>query len=187
RALVSSMDDAVFEVDENGRCLSAWTSNLQLLSHLKKDSPLRSVEDFLPLKSFPPLREACDRVLKTNKAESVEYPLELSGRQCWFLARINRINTPAGQPNSLSVLVRDVNAQKEAEIGLQQSEERFRLLVEGVKDYAIFALNTEGYVVSWNTGAERIKGYARQDIIGKHFSIFYPPADVVAGQPNRNL
>src|SRR3954464_6982565 len=53
-------------------------------------------------------------------------------------------------------------------------EERFRLLVESVKDYAIFMLDPEGRVVSWNAGAERIKGYSRQAIIGKHFSIFYP-------------
>ena len=66
-------------------------------------------------------------------------------------------------------------------------EERFRLLVESVKDYAIFMLDTGGRVATWNLGAERIKGYKADEIIGKHFSIFYPPEDVAAGKTDREL
>ena len=66
-------------------------------------------------------------------------------------------------------------------------EEGFRLLVESVKDYAIFMLDTGGHVATWNLGAERIKGYKADEIIGKHFSIFYPPEDVAAGKTEREL
>jgi PAS domain S-box-containing protein len=66
-------------------------------------------------------------------------------------------------------------------------EEQFRLLVESVRDYAIFMLDPEGYVVSWNAGAERIKGYRAQEAIGKHFSIFYPPDAVASGWPEHEL
>ncbi len=66
-------------------------------------------------------------------------------------------------------------------------EEGFRLLVESVKDYAIFRLDTGGHVETWNLGAERIKGYKADEIIGKHFSIFYPPEDVAAGKTEREL
>ena len=66
-------------------------------------------------------------------------------------------------------------------------EEGFRLLVESVKDYAIFMLDPGGHVATWNAGAERIKGYKADEIIGKHFSIFYPPEDVAAGKPEREL
>ena len=66
-------------------------------------------------------------------------------------------------------------------------EEGFRLLVESVKDYAIFMLDTGGHVETWNLGAERIKGYKADEIIGKHFSIFYPPEDVAAGKTEREL
>ena len=70
---------------------------------------------------------------------------------------------------------------------LRQSEERFRLLVEGVKDYAIFLLDPDGFISSWNSGAERIKGYSADEIIGRHFSTFYP-AEVVANKwPDREL
>ncbi len=70
---------------------------------------------------------------------------------------------------------------------LRDSEERFRLLVAGVKDYAIFRLDPEGYVTSWNAGAERIKGYSAGEIIGKHFSVFYTDEDRQAGVPRKAL
>jgi PAS domain S-box-containing protein len=70
---------------------------------------------------------------------------------------------------------------------LRQSEERFRLLVEAVQDYAIFMLDTEGHVASWNNGAQRIKGYQGAEIIGKHFSCFYPPEDLQNGKPQWEL
>ncbi|HEX7559701.1 MAG TPA: PAS domain-containing sensor histidine kinase, partial [Usitatibacter sp.] len=70
---------------------------------------------------------------------------------------------------------------------IAENDERFRLLVESVKDYAIFILDTDGRVVTWNLGAERIKGYQAAEIIGKHFSIFYPPEDIAAGKTDREL
>jgi PAS domain S-box-containing protein len=70
---------------------------------------------------------------------------------------------------------------------LQQSEERFRLLVEGVQDCAIYMLNVEGVVNSWNSGAQRLKGYQAEEIIGKHFSCFFRPEDIQAGKPNQAL
>jgi PAS domain S-box-containing protein len=70
---------------------------------------------------------------------------------------------------------------------LEESEGRFRLLVESVRDYAIFMLDTEGRITSWNQGAERIKGYREEDILGRHFSVFYTPEDAAAGLPDRLL
>ncbi|MFY9530806.1 MAG: PAS domain S-box protein, partial [Candidatus Acidiferrales bacterium] len=75
----------------------------------------------------------------------------------------------------------------EAEMELRQSEERFRLLTDAVQDYAIFMLDPEGRISSWNSGAQRIKGYETSEIIGKHFSCFYPEEDVRFGKPQREL
>jgi PAS domain S-box-containing protein len=75
----------------------------------------------------------------------------------------------------------------QAEIALRQSEERFRLLVEAVQDYAIFMLDAEGKVSTWNKGAQRIKGYKASEIIGSHFSRFYPEEDLLAGKPQWEL
>jgi protein-histidine pros-kinase len=75
----------------------------------------------------------------------------------------------------------------EADFALTESEERFRLLVEGTRDYAIFMLDPHGVVMSWNAGAERIKGFTHDDIVGRHFSTFYPEPDKAAGKPDREL
>jgi PAS domain S-box-containing protein len=98
-------------------------------------------------------------------------------------------------------LEREIAARKEAERALEQanaelqhqvealraSEERFRLLVEGTRDYAIFMLDSSGHIVSWNPGAQRIKQYQAEEIIGEHFSRFYPMEDVQAGKPEQEL
>jgi len=77
--------------------------------------------------------------------------------------------------------------RKRAEAALRESEERFRLLIEGVKDYAILMLDTDGHIVSWNTGAERINGYQAEEIIGTHFSCFYLDEDIALGKPEQHL
>src|ERR1044071_9501971 len=77
--------------------------------------------------------------------------------------------------------------EKRAVEQLRQSEQQFRLLVAGVTDYALFMLDPNGIVSSWNAGAERIKGYAASEIIGQHFSRFYTPEDLAAGVPSRAL
>ncbi len=96
------------------------------------------------------------------------------------------------QRRQLERLQRDLQGQLEEQVrqrteDLRQSEERFRLLVEGTTDYAIFMLDPEGRVSSWNPGAERINGYKAEEIIGQHFSRFYPPEDLAAGKPAREL
>ncbi len=73
------------------------------------------------------------------------------------------------------------------EAALQQSEERLRSMIENVRDYAIVWLETDGRVASWNAGAERIKGYAAEEIIGRNFAVFYSPEDIAAGKPQREL
>lgn len=78
-------------------------------------------------------------------------------------------------------------ARGEIKIALRKSEERFRMLVDAVQDYAIFMLDVQGHVSSWNKGAERLKGYRASEIIGKHFSVFYPEEDLRAGKPQREL
>jgi PAS domain S-box-containing protein len=82
---------------------------------------------------------------------------------------------------------RDVTERRGAEEELHQSEEHFRLLVESVRDYAIFMLTPEGDVASWNAGAERMKGYTSSEIIGRHFSVFYPPDATAGGKPDWEL
>ena len=87
----------------------------------------------------------------------------------------------------VTAAIRDISIRQEAERQLRLSEERFRMLVSGVKDYAIFMLDPKGFVVSWNDGAERIKGYKTSEIVGQHFTSFYPAEDIANGKPAAEL
>jgi PAS domain S-box-containing protein len=87
----------------------------------------------------------------------------------------------------MGVAFENVTDRRRADLALRESEERFRLLVQSVREYAIFNLDPLGNVVTWNNGAERLKGYHAEEILGKHFSTFYPPEDVASGKPKRIL
>lgn len=90
----------------------------------------------------------------------------------------------ASRTGQLEALVEELGFSEQT---LRESEERFRLLVEGIKDYAVFMLDPEGYVLSWNSGAERLEGYRAKEIVGQHFSLFYVLEDVEGGRPDKEL
>ncbi|WP_205856085.1 PAS domain S-box protein [Phytoactinopolyspora endophytica] len=102
-------------------------------------------------------------------------------------ATISSVRDSSGQPLYLFLQVQDFTEQRAAENELRGSEERFRLLVEAVREYAIFMLSPDGIVISWNVGAERIKGYRAAEIIGHHFRAFYSPEQQQSRHPEHEL
>jgi len=122
-----------------------------------------------------------------GRFEQEGWRVRKDGTRMWAHVIIDPIRDPSGTLVGFAKITRDVSAQKAAREALRQSEERFRLLVQGVTDYAIFMLDPDGAVTNWNSGAARIKGYTEPEIVGQHFSRFYTDEDRAAGVPARAL
>ena len=122
-----------------------------------------------------------------GRFESEGWRVRKDGTTFWASAVIDPIRDSAGRLVGFAKITRDLTEQRRAETSLRESQEQFRLLVQSVTDYAIFMLSREGCVSSWNLGAQRIKGYAPDEIIGQHFSRFYTDEDRQAGRPEEAL
>jgi PAS domain S-box-containing protein len=125
-------------------------------------------------------------------AESGRYVTEgwrvrKDGTTFWANVVMTALRDSGGQLIGFGKVVQDVSDKKAAHDAVLESERSFRLLVQGVTDYAIFMLSPDGRITSWNSGARRIKGYSESEILGSHFSRFYTPEDVAAGVPFRGL
>jgi PAS domain S-box-containing protein len=122
-----------------------------------------------------------------GRFEDEGWRLRKDGSRFWANVIITAVRNPAGQLIGFSKITRNLTERRRHEDELRQSEERFRLLVDGVTEYAIMMLDEEGFVTSWNVGAERIKGYRSDEIIGKHVSHFYPSEAILANKPWEDL
>jgi PAS domain S-box-containing protein len=109
------------------------------------------------------------------------------GSRFWANAVVDPIRDDQGRLLGFAKITRDITDRRERDQALFASEQRFRLLVQGVRDYAIYLLDPDGRVSNWNAGAEAIKGYRADEIVGRHFSLFYTAGDREAGEPARAL
>ena len=190
RLLVESVQDyAIFALDVNG-CIMSWNPGAERVHGYSSDeiigryfSILFTPED---LASGKPEREMAT-ALAAGRAEDQSWRLRKDGSRFWANVVITALRDHDGRLLGFAKVTRDLSERRRVEEALRQSEERFRLLVQSVREYAIFLLDPDGYIASWNEGAERIKGYTSSEIIGKHFSSFYPPEDIAAGKPEREL
>ena len=125
----------------------------------------------------------------TGKVSSavIDHRLGEGPMTAWVVSTVQNILDDNGHPLYLSARIQDVTDRYVAADQLRASEESFRLLVESVRDYAIFLLDTEGHVVTWNAGAERAKGYTADEILGRHFEVFYTDTDRRRGHPQDEL
>jgi PAS domain S-box-containing protein len=188
--LFESLPYAILVVDSGGRIIRANPQVERFFGYTNSELFGSNVEILIP--------ERFRQVHPTHRAHFNEQPrmrpmgagLELyglrkDGTEFPVDIMLSPVDTPEG-PVALAV-IRDVTESKQIAGALRESEQRFRLLVEGVRDYAIFMLDPEGRVSTWNAGAERIKGYSADEIVGRHFSRFYTPEDVESGKPDTEL
>lgn len=182
--------DAILVTRPDGAIIEANSQALRMFGYTREQLLELTVESLIPDRlrtTHPEYRahyaaEARTRPmglgleLYARRADGAEFPVDIM---------LSPVDTAQG-PVFLSV-VRDITRRKRAEEALKTSEELFRSLVHCVKDYAIFMLDPEGRVSSWNAGAQRIKRYASEEIIGQHFSIFYTKEDIEAGKPEKEL
>ena len=178
-------DYAMFLLDPQGRIMS-WNRGAQLIKGYAPEEIIgRHFSVFYPkaaLDSGWPQREL-EIAAREGSFEDEGWRVKRNGERFWANVVITALRDEAGRLLGFSKVTRDLSERRLHEEALRQSEERFRLLIEGVVDYAVFMLDPAGVVSSWNRGAEKIKGYSRDEIVGKHFSNFYPPEDVRAGKP----
>lgn len=124
---------------------------------------------------------------ETGKFEDEGWRQRKDGSRFWASVVIDPIRDAQGVLIGFAKITRDITERREAQLALRQSEEKFRLLVQGVTDYAIYMLSPAGVVTNWNAGAARIKRYTHDEIVGRHFSNFYTDEDRANGLPARAL
>jgi PAS domain S-box-containing protein len=182
-------DYAVFVLDPEGR-IRTWNTGARRIKGYSRDEILGShFSRFYPEEALARDWPATELVAaaKQGRFEDEAWRVRKDGSQFWANVIITAIRDHRGEVQGFLKITRDLTERRRQEHALRDSEERFRLLVEGVQDYAIFMLDPDGHVVSWNGGAERIKGYAAAEVLGSHFSRFYRPEDAAAGEPGRAL
>src|SRR5438477_1590517 len=124
---------------------------------------------------------------KERCVEAEDWRLRKNGSRFWALVATTALYDESGKLVGFGQVTRDLTDRKKAEDRMRQSSEQFRMLVEGVEEYAIYMLDSSGRITTWNSGVEKIKRYRANEIIGKNFACFYTSEDVAAGKPQRNL
>jgi PAS domain S-box-containing protein len=185
--LVDTVQDyAVFVLDPNG-IVSTWNPGAENLKGYEADEIIGQHFSTFYTESAKasgwPQHEL--RVAEAEgRFEDEGWRVRKDGSRFWANVIITAMRDPrSGKLVGFSKITRDLTTRRATEETLRQSEERFRLLIEGVVDYAVYMLDAEGRVTSWNTGAQRMKGYTRDEVLGKHFSLFYPAEGIAAGEP----
>ena len=181
----------VFEEATIGMATMTLSGHLVRSNRTLADLVGRRVEDLVGVR-YDTLTAGADVLsgplqVLASEQDVVRFEHDLPGLDRRVLVTLASVRDSRGRSLYVFLQMQDVTAQRGAEEALRRSEERFRLLVEAVQDYAIFMLTPEGIVASWNTGAERIKGYTAAEIVGQHFRRFYPLQLQEARHPEHEL
>ena len=169
-------DYAIFLLDREGN-VATWNAGAERIKgyraeeilgqHFSRFYPPEAIERRWP-------QQELELAAARGRFEDEGWRLRKDGSRFWASVVITALRDESGELRGYGKITRDLSERRRQDESLRQSEERFRLLLDSVKDYAIFMLDADGRVVSWNPGAERIKGYTAAEVIGQHLSLFYP-------------
>ena len=190
RLLIEAITDyAIYMLDPAGR-ITSWNPGARRFKGYSADeiigqhfSRFYTPED---REAELPAR-ALEQARTKGQFEAEGWRVRKDGSRFWAYVVIDPIRDHQGDLIGFAKVTRDLTERKAAEEALRRSDQQFRLLVQGVTDYAIYLLDPQGRVTNWNIGAQRIKGYLPDEIIGSHFSRFYTEEDLKAGEPGKAL
>ncbi len=190
RLLVESVKDyAIFMLDPEGRVVT-WNRGAEAIKGYRaKEIVGRHFSRFYTpeeIEARKPER-ALEAATSAGRVEDEGWRVRKDGSRFWASVVITAVRDGHGKLHGFVKVTRDLSERHRVEEKLRRSEERSRQLVDSVKDYAILLLDTEGRVISWNAGAQRINGYRTEEILGEHFSRLFIPEDVAAGLPAHHL
>lgn len=189
RLLVNAVTDyAIYMLDADGT-VTSWNAGAQRFKGYGAQEIIgRHFSDFYTPEDRAagvPARALAEAA--RGQFEGEGWRVRKDGTQFWAHVVIDPILAVDGTVMGYAKVTRDLTERRAAETALRRSQEQFRLLVQGVVDYAIYLIDLDGFVASWNTGAQRIKGYQPAEIIGRHFETFYREEDRLRGDPARAL
>ena len=190
RLLIESVTDyAIFMLDPQGH-VETWNAGARLTKGYETEEILGQHFSVF----YTPEERAAGRpaqvleiARREGRFEETGWRVRKDGRRFWADVVITALRGPQGELVGFGKVTRDLTKRREAEEALRRSEERFRQLVEGVTDYAIYMLDPEGIVTTWNLGAQRMKGYVAEEIIGQSFRRFFREEDARSGKPELEL
>lgn len=190
RLLVDAVIDyAIYMLDADGR-IASWNAGAKRFKGYDESEILgqhfsRFYTDEDRATGLP--QHALNTAATEGRFEGEGWRVRKDGTRFWCHVVIDPIWSPSGKLVGFAKVTRDLTERKLAEESLKQSEQQFRLLVQSVTDYAIYMLDPNGLITNWNVGAERIKGYRPDEIIGQHYSLFFTEEDRLDGAPQRGL
>jgi PAS domain S-box-containing protein len=188
--LVDAVTDYAIYLLDRGGMIRTWNAGAERIKGYRASEVLgRHFSLF-----FTPEDNAADvpgqilvRAGRDGRAEQEGWRVRKDGGRFWASSVVQPVRDARGRGLGFAKITRDLTEQREAQRALYDSERRFRQLVQAVKDCAIYMLDPSGVIVNWNSGAERLKGYSAEEIVGQHFSKFYTREDRMAGLPARVL